>query len=327
MIVRPLGRVLSRLALAASLATSAHAADKLRIAVMKTGTFSWEIGLMKARGLEKEADLDIELVELASPEAGKIALQGDAVDMIVSDWLWVARERSLGDRLLFAPYSSAGGAVMAPKDSPIHAVGDLAGHTLGIAGGPVDKNWLLLQAAARRSGLDVAQNVHPQFGAPPLIAEKLAQGEFDAALEFWNQSADLETRGFRRAIEISDIEKQLGAAGPVSMTGYVFSEEFAKSHAPALARYFAAAAKAREILARDPGAWAPIRAQLHIKDDAAFEVYRRRFVEGIAKRSIAEEAADARTLFHSLLEVGGKDLVGDVKELDTSLYYDASAGE
>jgi len=76
-----------------------------------------------------------------------------------------------------------------------------------------------------------------------------------------------------------------------------------------------------------PGAWAPIRAQLHIKDDAAFEVYRRRFVEGIAKRSIAEEAADARTLFHSLLEVGGKDLVGDVKELDTSLYYDASAGE
>ena len=320
-------RLLPSFALAAGLASSAHAADKLRIAVMKTGTFAWEIGLMKARGLDKAADLEIELVELASPEAAKIALQGGSADMIVSDWLWVARERSLGDKLLFAPYSSASGAVMAPKDSPIHAIGDLAGHTLGIAGGPIDKNWLLLQAAARRSGLDLAHKARPQYGAPPLIAEKLAQGEFDAALEFWNFSADLETRGFHRAIEISDIEKQLGATGPVSMTGYVFSEDFARSHAQALIRYFAVAGKAREILAQDASAWAPIKAQLHLKDDAALALFRKRYLDGVAKRNVAEEAADARTLFHALAEVGGKDLVGDVKELDTSLFYDASAGE
>ena len=265
--------------------------------------------------------------ELASTEAGKIALQGGAADIIVSDWLWVARERALGDKLLFAPYSSAPGAVMAPKDAPIHAVGDLAGRSLGIAGGPIDKNWLLLQAAARRGGLDLTQKAHPQYGAPPLIAEKLAQGEFDAALEFWNYCADLEIRGFRRAIEIADVEKQLGAAGPVAMTGYVFSEAFAASHAQSLKRYFAAAAKARVILADDPSAWAPIKAQLHLMDDAALALYRKRYLEGAVKRPVADEAADARTLFHALADVGGKDLVGGAADLDPNLFYDSEAGD
>ena len=79
------------------------AADTLRIAVQKTGTVSWEIAVAKARGLDKAADLDIQTQELASTEAGKIALQGSAADMVVSDWLWVARERALGDDLLFTP--------------------------------------------------------------------------------------------------------------------------------------------------------------------------------------------------------------------------------
>jgi NitT/TauT family transport system substrate-binding protein len=314
-------------ALANCLASAACAADHLRIATMKTGTLSWEIALMKARGLDKEADLEIETTELASPEAGKIAMQGGAADMIVSDWVWVARERALGDKLVFAPYSSALGAVMVAKDSPIHAIGDLAGHSLGIAGGPIDKSWLLLQAAARRSGLDLATKTRPQYGAPPLVAEKLAQGEFDAALEFWNFCADLEIRGFHRAIEMADVEKQLGAAGPVSMTGYVFSEAFAASHAQALKRYFAAVAKVHAVLADDPSAWAPIKAQLHLKDDGALELYRKRYLEGAIKRPRAEEIADARTLFHAMADVGGKDLVGEATELDTSLYYDPKAGE
>ena len=106
-------------ALLLAFAAPAQAADTLRIALQKTGTVAWEIAVAKARGLDKAADLDIQTQELASTEAGKIALQGGAADMIVSDWLWVARERSLGDDLLFTPYSTALGAVMAAKDSPV----------------------------------------------------------------------------------------------------------------------------------------------------------------------------------------------------------------
>jgi hypothetical protein len=102
----------------------ARGADTIRIAIQKTGTVAWEIAAMKAFGLDKAADLDIETMELASTDAGKIALEGGSADVIVSDWIWVARERSLGDKLLFTPYSSALGAVMTPRDSPIHSLAD-----------------------------------------------------------------------------------------------------------------------------------------------------------------------------------------------------------
>ena len=314
-------------AMSACLALSAEAADRLRIAVQKTGTASWEIEVIKARGLDKAANLDIETTELASTEAGKIALEGGAVDMMVGDWLWAARERALGDKLLFAPYSTALGAVMAPKDSPVHGVADLAGRSIGVAGGPLDKSWLLLRAAALGAGVDLTKVARPSYGAPPLIAEKLVQGETETALEFWNFAADLEGRGFRRAIEMADVEKALGASGPVAMVGYVFSETFAASHKDALKRYFAAAAEARKILAEDPGAWAPIKARLRLKDDAALAVYRQRYLDGAPKRTVAEEAADARILYRRLAEVGGEQLVGKAKELDAGLFYDPATGD
>ncbi len=309
------------------LASRAEAADQLRIAIQKTGTVSWEIAVIKAHGLDKAADLEIETIELASTDAGKVALEGGAADMIVSDWLWVARERGLGDKLLFTPYSSALGAVMAPKDSTVRGPADLADRSIGIAGGPIDKSWLLLRAAALRQGLDLAKTSRLSYGAPPLIAEKLAEGEIETALEFWNFCADLETRGFRRAIEMVDVEKALGASGPVAMTGYVFGESFAATHKDALRRYFAAVAAAREILAHDPSAWEPIKARLKLKDDAALEVYRTRYLDGIPKQTVAEEAAGARILYRALAEVGGKDLVGGAAELDLGLFYDPTIGE
>jgi NitT/TauT family transport system substrate-binding protein len=322
-------RILAALAFAASacLAPGAEAADRLRIAIQKTGTAAWEIELIKARGLDKAANLDIETTELASTEAGKVALEGGAADMIVGDWLWVARERALGDKLLFAPYSSALGAVMAPKDSPVHSVADLAGRSIGVAGGPLDKSWLLLRAAALGGGLDLARNARPSYGAPPLIAEKLVQGETETALEYWNFAADLEGRDFRRAVEMADVEKALGASGPVTMTGYVFSEAFATSHKDALKRFLAAATEARKILAEDPSAWAPIKARLRLKDDAALALYRQRYLEGVPKRAIAEEAADAQILYRRLKEIGGDELVGKAKELDPNLFYDPATSE
>ena len=73
-----------------------RAAETIRLAVQKTGTFSWELAVIRAHGLDGKANLAIEVSELASPEAGKIALRGGGADVIVSDWLWVSRERGLG---------------------------------------------------------------------------------------------------------------------------------------------------------------------------------------------------------------------------------------
>ena len=78
----------------------ARAADHIRVATLKTGTLAWELEVVRAHGLDVQANLTIDVIELASTEAGKIALKGGAADVIVSDWLWVARERSLGDNLI-----------------------------------------------------------------------------------------------------------------------------------------------------------------------------------------------------------------------------------
>lgn len=296
-------------------------AEKLRIALQKTGTLGWELAVAKAFGLDTEAKLDIEATELASTDAGKIAIQGGGADVILSDWLWVARQRAQGAKLTFYPHSSAIGAVMT-KNPAIKSVKDLAGKTLGVAGGPLDKSWLMLKAYALKNDVDLDKTATVLYGAPPLIAEKALEGEIDAALEFWNFAADLEAQGFTRAVELTDVEKALGARGDVVVTGYVFDEGFAAKNRDALARFFSMTKKAKELIATSDKAWDVVKTQrLRGKDARTLEIYRKRYVAGAPKRSIAQEEADTRTLYGALAALGGEKLVGPSQTLDPGTFY------
>ncbi|MGJ0622377.1 MAG: ABC transporter substrate-binding protein [Methylocystis sp.] len=308
------------------LAAAPAQAEKLRIALQKTGTLGWELAVIKAFGLDKDAKLDIDAIELASTDAGKIAIQGGGADLIISDWLWVARQRAQGQKLTFYPSSTAIGAVMT-KDPAIKNVRDLAGKKLGVAGGPLDKSWLMLKAYALKNGVDLDKSATALYGAPPLIAEKALQGEIDAALEFWNFAADLEAQGFVRAVELTDVEKALGAKGDAVVTGYVFDEGFATKNKDALARFFAAAQKAKALIATSDRAWGAVIAQrLAGKDAKTIDIYRKRYVAGAPKRSIAEEEADARALYGALAALGGEKLVGPGKTLDPGTFYKGAEG-
>src|ERR1700693_1900137 len=161
--------VAALIAAGATIPSGASAADRIRLVAQRTGTLAWELDVIKAHGLDKKANLDIETLELASPEAGKIALKGGSADIIVSDWTWVGRERALGAGLVSYPYLSTLGAVMVSAQSPIKSVVDLKGRKLGVAGGPLDKSWLLLRALALRSGLDLQTPATIVFGGPPLL--------------------------------------------------------------------------------------------------------------------------------------------------------------
>ncbi|WP_457799074.1 ABC transporter substrate-binding protein [Methylocystis sp. S23] len=297
-------------------------AEKLRLALQKTGTTGWEMAVVKAFGLDKDAGLELEVTELASPEAGKIAIQGGSADIVVSDWLWVARERAQGAKLTLYPYSTGVGAVMT-RDASIKGVKDLAGKKLGVAGGPLDKSWLLLKAVALKQGVDLEKRATILYGAPPLIAEKALQGELDAALEFWNFAADLEGKGFTRAIEIADVERTLGAKGNAVVTGYVFDEGFAAKNRDALSRFFAMTAKAKSLIASDDKAWAAAAQRIGPKDAATLDIYRKRYVAGVPTRGVAEEEADAAALYKALAKIGGEKLVGPGKTLDPGTFYKA----
>ncbi len=319
--------LLAAAALALAPPAACEAAGTIRIAVQKTGTFAWELAVIRAHGLDRQADLAIEVTELASPEAGKIALRAGNADIMVSDWLWVSRERELGAKLVFYPYSSALGAVMVQASSPIKSLADLKGRKLAIAGGPIDKSWLLLQAAARQDGIDLKSEASVVYGAPPLLAAKTLDGEMDATLNYWNFCAALEAKGFRRLTGIEEILPRLGAQGRIAMIGYVFDEGWAGANRDALARFIAITRKAKDLLASSDEEWEKIAPLTGASDAATLRVYRDRYREGIPRRLMAEEEADARVLYRVLAKAGGRELVGPASELNAGTFYHAIPGD
>jgi NitT/TauT family transport system substrate-binding protein len=307
-------------ALALAVAPAA-AADTVRITAQKTGTLAWELAIVRAHGLDRQAGLEIVATDLATPEAGKIALRGGSADVIVSDWLWVSRERALGGKLVFYPYSSALGAVMAAPRSPIQALADLKGRSLAVAGGPLDKSWLLLQAALKQDGVELKTQASIAYGAPALLAAKTLRGEFDATLNYWNLCADLEAKGLRRVAGIEDILPRLGARGASAMLGYVFDERWAAQHRDAVAHFIAVTRKAKEILASSDDEWWRIAPLAGVADAAALRILRDRYRAGVPRRPIADEEADARVLYGVLARLGGAELVGPAPELAPGTFY------
>ena len=328
---RPWRGVLSRallvIAAASFAASGAVAADRIRIAAQKTGTLAWELDVLKTHGLDRQAGITIDTTELASTEAGKIALESGSVDLMLSDWLWVTRERALGDDLVFYPYSSALGAVMVRARDAIGGIADLKGKKLAVAGGPLDKSWLLLQALARRSGIDLKTEASIVYGAPPLLQQKALQGETDATLTFWNFCAELEANGMHPAVVMDDVVKSLGATGPVAMVGYVFNGKWAARNRSLLERFFVATRQAKDILAQSPDEWQRLAPRIGVGDGSALDVYRKRYLEGIPRRSIGAEVADALTLYKVLANIGGADLVGQARELDPGTFYTPGPSE
>jgi NitT/TauT family transport system substrate-binding protein len=311
----------SLIAIMTLVVANATAADRIRLAVQKTGTLAWELDVIKTHGLASKLGLEIETIELASTEAGKVALKGGSADLVLSDWLWVARERSFGDKLVFHPSSSTLGAVMTPAQSSIREVIDLKGKKLAIAGGPLDKSWLLLQALALRAGVDIRKQASVVYGAPPLLSEKALQGETDATLTYWNFCADLESKGLRRAIAMDRVMQGLGAMGPVAIVGYTFDGSWAAHNRSTVDRFLEAARRAKDILASSETEWHRLAPRLRISDANTLAIYRQRYSEGIARRPLAEEEADARALYLVLAEIGGPELVGPARELAPGTFY------
>ena len=324
---RALARALAAATLALPLAAAPFAAGAqedlptIRLGVLQFGTVNWELVTMDHHGLDEANGFELEIVPYAGGDATEIALQGGAVDVIVSDWLWVSRLRDEGADFAFAPYSSSVGAIMVAGDSDVESIEDFTGKTIGVAGGPLDKSWLLIQGMAEQeAGVDLDAANEIVFGAPPLLAEKAKSGELDAVLNYWHFNARLEAEGFRELVSAEDAANALGASGPISSIGYVFSEKAAETLP--IAGFLKASRETKELLRDSDEEWQRLADEGTIKDGPeALAVLRDRFREGIPARDLAAELEDTATIYGVLAELGGEKLVGAARELSAGTYW------
>ena len=89
----------------------------------------------------------------------------------------------------------------------------------------------------------------------------------------------------------------------------------------AIDRFLYATRQAKEILAGSEAEWQRLAPRIGVSDAKALAIYRQRYREGIVRRPLDEEVADARALYLVLAETGGTELVGPARELAAGTFY------
>lgn len=219
---------------------------------------------------------------------------------------------------------------MVPAASRVHGLHDLAGRRLGVAGGPLDRSWLLVQAAAKADGVpDLARAARVVYAAPPLLNAKLRQGELEAVLTFWTFAAALEAEGFRQAVSVAECTRKLGLPAQLGLLGFVFHTAWAERNRTGVDGFLAAMAEAEGRLRPDaPGAdaeWMAIRPLMHLppgpEGEGQFRLLRARFLAGLSGPDAAEQPAVAARVLAALTAAGGARATEGVTALPSGLFW------
>lgn len=315
MLTKTLGAGL--LALAASSVAFAQELPTLTVGVQESGTVQWEIETIKSLGLDTAHGVHLDIRPLADSRAGQIALQTGTVDVILSDFVWVAAQRNDGNLVTMVPHSLAVGGVIVPADSTITDIAGLKGKTIGVGGGPADKSWIILQAYfANKTGKTLSEVVDASFGAPPLINELLHTGSVDAGLNFWQWNARAKAAGLHELLSVKEMLADLGIAEPLPLLGWTFTEATADLKHDALVRFLDASFDAKEVLLTDDGAWDGLKTLMGAEDDPAlFAQLREDYRAGIVTEYDPDDTSAAQKTFALLAKFGGREVVGANEEL------------
>jgi NitT/TauT family transport system substrate-binding protein len=294
----------------------------LRVAAVQFGSLGWLLATIRAEGLDKKHALKLDIKDVASNQAGPVALLAGEADIIVSDWTWALRQRSLGEPLKFSPYSSALGAVVVPNESKVKTIGDLAGKRVGVAGSAIDKSWLLLRAYSKKTvGKDIAQMATPVFGSAPLITAELRNGRIDAGLNFWTYSARLVGEGYTELLSVKDVIKDLDIDPVPPLVGFVWKETTAATKGREIEAFLAAAAEANAVLAKSDEAWERLRPLVKAASDGEFAAIKASYRSGITQPWSAAETRSAEKLTKLLIELGDTELIGHGTRFDAQLFH------
>ncbi len=307
----------------ALLSVNAFALEKLRVGVLAFGTVNWELSVMQSKKLAQKEGVELVVKKLASKNAVAVALQAGDVDMIVSDFVWVSRQRADGHDYTYYPYSKATGGLYVRPEIKADTVLDLDGMKIGVSGGSVSKTWLFMRAYSElKYGKDLKDIVKPVFAAPPILNKKVLDGSLSGAINFWHFNAKLKASGMKEILGMDTMLEEFGVKSDIPLIGWVFSEKFANEHKKAINGFLQASYETKKILNDDDKEWDKIRHSMHAKDDKIFKALVKGYRDGIPKSFGKKEKDASKKAFDILSKVGGSKLVGKSKTLQDGTFWD-----
>ena len=90
-------------------------ANSIKIAVLKYGSVNWVYNVIKHHELDKKNNIKIKKIEITNKDASAVAFLSKSVDIFVTDWIWVSKQRNKGNLVSFYPYSNSAGGLMIKK--------------------------------------------------------------------------------------------------------------------------------------------------------------------------------------------------------------------
>lgn len=300
----------------------AREVPKLTVGALQFGTVNWELQTIKQQGFDRQQGFELVVRPFANKHALATALQAGAVEMIVTDWIWVNQQRNMGHNYVFSPYSKAVGKLLVAPEAKIQRLQDLKGRRLGVAGGSVDKTWLIARAYTLKTlGQDLADWVEPQFAAPPLINQLAQRGELEATINFWHFSAKLQARGFVPLVDVRQMLSELGLEEDAPLIGWAFAEQTAQQHPELIKGMLQASQQAKAFLIEQDQGWEPLRALMKASDDAEFVALRDAFRAGSVTCFGEKGVQAASDLFDLLAQYGGAKVLGKATEFDRDVFW------
>ena len=294
----------------------------LSIGLLKYGSVNWEIDIIKENNLDKKNNVVIKEKFFSTKNAAAIALQGKAVDMIVTDWIWVSRQKGEKRNYFFFPHSMSVGGIMVKHDSEIIDIKDLENKKLGIAGSSIDKSWLLFRAYSNKKlGKDPINFLKPNYAAPPLLNELIERNEIDAVLNYWHYNARLKSKGYREIITVENILKDLGIKSKMPAYGWVFSEDFGKKNKNLINSFLDASNEAKKIMLSSDNEWERIFPLTNARDRTTLIHLRDAYRNGIPLSFGNKEIEETKKVFKILAKYGGRNLVGKSNEISPGIFW------
>ena len=297
----------------------------VKVGVLKWGTVKWELQTLLKEKLDDKNKYKLEVVGLANKNASATAFQGGEVDIIITDYIWVNRQRADGANFTFVPHSLTVGGLIARPDSGIESVADLVCKKLGIAGGPVDKSWVILQAYAKEKlGINLRDQVETVFAAPAVINEQMIEGKLDAVLNFWHYNARLKAAGMNEIISVQSVLKELDLNYETPLLGWVFDKEWAENNSDSIVAFLDSSFQTKKILLNQLEIWEGLKKKMKAdQDDVLFTTLRDAYRDGIVEEFTKDHALSASEVFSVMASIGGEKLVGPSKKLDPETFWEA----